>query len=218
MADTFDVIVIGDGPGGENAASRLCAGGMRTALLERELIGGECAYWACIPSKTLLRAVEIGSEARRTAGTAPPAQDWPAIASYRDFMIRDRDDTEEVKSYARRGVTVIKGEASLIEPGRDRVGDEVVDGALVIIATGSEPVVPEIPGLATAGYWTNREATTIREVPDSVCVVGGPDRGADRHDPAVPYLHRGLHEGPRRSRAQLNRRPGLARRPPAVAM
>jgi dihydrolipoamide dehydrogenase len=173
MANSFDVIVLGAGPAGETVASRLAGAGMKIALVERELIGGECAYWACIPSKTLLRAAEIREEASRVAGTSRPAQEWQKIASYRDFMVRDRDDGDEVKSYEKQGVSVFKGTASLLEPGRVQVGDETLRGERIVIATGSETQVPEIDGLEAAGYWTNRDATSVRELPDSVCVLGG---------------------------------------------
>lgn len=173
MTDCFDVIVIGAGPAGETAAGRLAGAGLNTALIERELIGGECAYWACIPSKTLLRAAEIRPEAKRTAGTDVPGQRWEAIAKYRDYMIRDLDDSDELDSYAERGVHVVKGPASFLDPGRISAGGEELASKRIIIATGSETAVPEIPGLEQAGYWTNREATTFAEPPESVCVLGG---------------------------------------------
>jgi pyruvate/2-oxoglutarate dehydrogenase complex dihydrolipoamide dehydrogenase (E3) component len=173
MPVSFDVIVIGAGPAGETAAGRLSAAGMRTALVERELIGGECAYWACIPSKTLLRAAEVAKQSRRTAGTDAPAQHWEAISTYRDYMIRELDDRDEIESYGKRGVRVVKGQASFVDRGMIRVGDEVLKGARIVVATGSETSVPEIPGLREAGFWTNREVTTAREIPDSVCVFGG---------------------------------------------
>jgi dihydrolipoamide dehydrogenase len=173
MADSFDVIVIGAGPAGETVASRVCAGGMSVALVEQELLGGECAYWACMPSKTLLRAAEIRPEAARTAGTSRPDQDWDAVASYRNFMIRDLDDSDEFKSYEEQGVKVFRGRGSVVGPGRVQVGEETIAGERIVIATGSETVVPEIEGLESAGYWTNRDATTINEVPASVCVLGG---------------------------------------------
>src|SRR5712671_5041481 len=91
--DRFDVIIIGMGVGGETAAGRLLAAGRRVALIERELIGGECAYWACIPSKTLLRGPEVRAEASRAAGVATPAVDWPGLRDYHDYMIRHLDDT-----------------------------------------------------------------------------------------------------------------------------
>jgi dihydrolipoamide dehydrogenase len=173
MPETFDVIVIGAGPAGETVASRLAAAGLGVGLVEHELIGGECAYWACIPSKTLLRAAEIRSEAPRVAGTGRPEQDWEAVAAYRNFMVRDLDDADEVKSYEDKGVRVWKGRGALAGPGRVQVGDETIAGRRIVIATGSETRVPPIEGLEQAGYWTNRDVTGMREVPPSVCVLGG---------------------------------------------
>jgi pyruvate/2-oxoglutarate dehydrogenase complex dihydrolipoamide dehydrogenase (E3) component len=173
MSDLFDVIVIGAGPAGETVATRLCKAGMRTALVERELVGGECAYWACIPSKTLLRCAEVREQAPRTAGTARPDRNWEQITAYRDFMIRELDDSDEVDGYRKRGVQVFKGPASIDGPGRVRVGVELLRGERLVIATGSQTTVPDIAGLEQAGYWTNRDALTLREVPASVCVLGG---------------------------------------------
>jgi pyruvate/2-oxoglutarate dehydrogenase complex dihydrolipoamide dehydrogenase (E3) component len=173
MDESFDLIVVGAGPAGETVASRLAGEGMRIALVERELIGGECAYWACIPSKTLLRAAEIRREAPRVAGTAEPEQQFDEVAKYRDFMVRDHDDGDEVDSYEKQGVSVFKGEGSFTAGGRLQVGDHTLEADKVVIATGSEPVIPEIPGLEQAGYWTNRDATSLSQPPASVCVLGG---------------------------------------------
>src|SRR5437763_11837552 len=118
MDESFDVVVIGAGPAGETVASRVGAGGLRAALVERELIGGECAYWACLPSKTLLRAAEIGPEAERVAGTGRPAQEWEEVAAYRDYMVRDLDDAEEASNYEKQGVKVFRGSGSIAGPGR----------------------------------------------------------------------------------------------------
>jgi pyruvate/2-oxoglutarate dehydrogenase complex dihydrolipoamide dehydrogenase (E3) component len=170
---SFDLVVIGAGPAGETVASRLAGSGLGTALVERELIGGECAYWACIPSKTLLRPGEVRGEAERAAGASRPTLDFSELASYRDFMVRDHDDTDEAKSYEQQGVKVFRGEGRLAGPGRVRVGDVELSAERIVIATGSEPVIPEIPGLAGAGYWTNREVTAMREIPNSACVLGG---------------------------------------------
>jgi pyruvate/2-oxoglutarate dehydrogenase complex dihydrolipoamide dehydrogenase (E3) component len=172
-APRFDVIVIGAGPAGETAASRLNDQGLRTALVEQELIGGECAYWACIPSKTLLTPGELASAARRNPGTTTPSLVWEEIAAYRDYMIRDLDDSGEEQSYADKGVTVVRGAGRLDGPGRVRVGDELLQADRILIATGSETNVPPIDGLEQAGFWTNREATTLKTVPDSVAVLGG---------------------------------------------
>jgi dihydrolipoamide dehydrogenase len=173
MNESFDLIVVGAGQAGETVASRLAGDGMRIALVERELIGGECAYWACIPSKTLLRAAEIRREAPRVAGTSEPPQRFDQVAAYRDYMVRDHDDGDQISSYEKRGVRVFKGEASFTGRGRLRVGDDTLEAAKVVIATGSEPVIPAIPGLEQAGYWTNREATSLKQPPASVCVLGG---------------------------------------------
>jgi pyruvate/2-oxoglutarate dehydrogenase complex dihydrolipoamide dehydrogenase (E3) component len=102
MAERFDAAVIGSGPADEVAVSRLVEQGLRVALCERELIGGDCAYWACIPSKTLLRPTEVRAEARRVAGVSEPGTDWPRVAKYRDFMIRDLDDTKQESGYRGR--------------------------------------------------------------------------------------------------------------------
>jgi pyruvate/2-oxoglutarate dehydrogenase complex dihydrolipoamide dehydrogenase (E3) component len=173
VSERFDVVVIGAGPGGEVAAGRLHSAGLHTAIVERELVGGECAYWACIPSKTLLRPPEVRFEARRVAGTAEPAQRWDEVARYRDFMIRNLDDAKQVEVYREQGVAVYKGAGKLAGPGRVQVGDESLETDRVVVATGTVPKVPPIDGLGQAGYWTNREATTLQEVPESVVILGG---------------------------------------------
>jgi pyruvate/2-oxoglutarate dehydrogenase complex dihydrolipoamide dehydrogenase (E3) component len=173
VSDRFDVVVIGAGPAGEVAAGRLNAQGLRTALVERELIGGECAYWACIPSKTLLRPPEVRYEARRTAGTNEPEQHWRAIAQYRDFMIRNLDDSKQLEGYRRDGVAVYRGEGRLAGPGRVIIGDELLETERVVLATGTGAKIPPIDGLEQAGYWTNREATTLHDLPESVVILGG---------------------------------------------
>lgn len=173
MSESFDAVVIGAGPAGEVAVSRLAAGGLRVALVERELVGGECAYWACIPSKTLLRAPEVRAEARHTAGVAEPALSWSEIAAYRDFMVRNLDDTAQVAGYRKMGVTVHRGAARILGPGRLEVAGEVLETERIVVATGSEQIVPPIEGLGEAGYWTNRDATTTAEVPQSLVVLGG---------------------------------------------
>jgi pyruvate/2-oxoglutarate dehydrogenase complex dihydrolipoamide dehydrogenase (E3) component len=171
--DRFDAIVLGAGPGGEVAAIRLNDAGLRTALVERELIGGECGYWACIPSKTLLRPGDIQSEARRGFGTSTPDLRWAEIADYRDYMIRHLDDSSEVESYEKSGVSVFKGHGTFRGPGEVGVGDRTLRSDRVIIATGSDPVIPPIEGLEQAGFWTNREATTFAQPPASVIILGG---------------------------------------------
>ncbi|MDQ4124504.1 MAG: NAD(P)/FAD-dependent oxidoreductase [Actinomycetota bacterium] len=175
----FDAVVIGAGPAGEAAVSRLKDHGLKIALTERELVGGECAYWACIPSKTLLRPVEARAEARRAAGLDEPARDWRAAAEYRDYMIRELDDSKEVDGYRRDGVTVIKGDARIAGRGRVEVEGRALAADHLLIATGSETNIPPIDGLEEAGYWTNREATTVKDLPKSVLIVGGGPVGVE---------------------------------------
>jgi len=173
MPTSYDAIVIGAGPAGEVAASRLHAEGLRTALVERELVGGECAYWACIPSKTLLRPAEMRFEARRVAGTSEPEQRWREVADYRDFMIRHLDDSKQVSDYREEGVEVHKGEGRIVAERTVEVAGESLSAERIILANGSDPQIPPIEGLEQAGYWTNREATTLTEIPASVVVLGG---------------------------------------------
>jgi dihydrolipoamide dehydrogenase len=175
----FDVIIIGMGVGGEAAAGRLLAAGRRVAVIERELIGGECAYWACMPSKTLLRAPEVRAEASRAAGVATPAIDWPGLRDYRDYMVRHLDDTDQVTSYQQAGATVIKGPARLAGPGRVEAGGQLLEAEHVVIATGSQPLRPAIDGLDQVPVWTSREATNVRDIPSRVLLVGGSAVGVE---------------------------------------
>jgi pyruvate/2-oxoglutarate dehydrogenase complex dihydrolipoamide dehydrogenase (E3) component len=177
--DRFDVIIIGMGVGGEAAAGRLLAAGRRVAVIERELIGGECAYWACMPSKTLLRAPEMRAEASRAPGVSTPAIDWPGLRDYHDYMIRHLDDTAQFKDYEQAGATVIKGPARLAGPGRVEAAGQLLEAGHVVIATGSEPVRPPIEGLDQVPVWTNREATNVRDIPARVLLVGGSAVGVE---------------------------------------
>ncbi len=173
MSDRFDVAILGAGPAGEHAAYALVAEGRRVLLVERELIGGECTNWACIPTKTLLRPAEVRGESARAAGVSPAALDWPALDRYRDYMTSAGDDSARVKHYAEMGVRVVKGDGRLDGPGRLRIGDDTFAAEQILISTGSDPVIPPIDGLAESGYWTNREATALHEIPDSVVIIGG---------------------------------------------
>jgi pyruvate/2-oxoglutarate dehydrogenase complex dihydrolipoamide dehydrogenase (E3) component len=177
--DRFDVIIIGMGPGGKAAAGRLLDAGRRVAVVERELIGGECAYWACIPSKTLLRAPEAKAEAGRAAGVATPALDWPALRDYRDYMVRHLDDAAQVRGYEQAGATVIKGTARLAGHGRVDVNGGLLEADHIVIAAGSRPLRPAIDGLEQVTVWTNREATTVRDIPGRVLLIGGSAVGVE---------------------------------------
>ena len=167
------------GPGVEAAAGRLLDAGKRVAVVERELIGGECAYWACIPSKTLLRAPEAKAEAGRAAGVAAPALDRAALRDYRDYMIRHLDDVAQVRGYEQAGATVVKGTARLAGPGRVDVNGGLLEADHIVIATGSQPLRPPIDGLDDVTVWTNREATTVRDIPGRVLLIGGSAVGVE---------------------------------------
>lgn len=175
----YDAVVLGAGPAGEVAVSRLASQGLLVALVERELIGGECAYWACIPSKTLLRAPEVRGEAARAAGVAEPEVRWPEVAAYRDVMIRHLDDSAQEAGYRDQGVDVHRGRARVLGPGRVDVDGVELRTRRLVIATGSDARIPTIEGLAEAGFWTNREATTLSEIPESIVILGGGPVGVE---------------------------------------
>jgi dihydrolipoamide dehydrogenase len=171
--ERFDVVVLGAGPAGEVAVGELAASGLRCALVERELIGGECTNWACIPTKTLLRPPEAQQASARVAGVSKPELDWARIAEYRDWMTRNHDDANAISDYESQGISVFKGAGRIAGHGRVEVNGRALETDRVIVATGSTPVIPRIDGLAESGHWTNREATAMREVPASAVVIGG---------------------------------------------
>ena len=179
MSEQFDTIVIGMGPGGESAAGRLMATGQRVAVLEQELIGGECGYWACIPSKTLLRPPEARGEVDRAAGVDGARLDWAGTRAWRDDMIRHLDDSNQITGYENSGATVIKGPARITGPGTVEVNNRTLHAEHIIIATGSDALLPPVDGLDTVAVWTNREATTTTEIPDRVVMLGGSAVGAE---------------------------------------
>jgi pyruvate/2-oxoglutarate dehydrogenase complex dihydrolipoamide dehydrogenase (E3) component len=179
MADRFDVIVLGAGPAGEAAVNGLLRGGASVAMVERELIGGECTNWACVPTKTLLRPPEVLGESRRAPGVPEPTLDFGPLAEYRDYMVSNHDDSKRQASYEQRGVEVVKGDGAFDGPGRIRVNGRVLEAKNIIVATGSDPVIPPLEGLEESGYWTNREASSLHEIPESAVILGGGPVGVE---------------------------------------
>src|ERR671917_1796746 len=167
------------GPGGENVAGRLLGAGKNVAVVEQELVGGECAYWACIPSKTLLRPPELKGEATRAFGTGTPQIYPEELFDYRDYIIRDLDDSGEVESYEGMGARVIRGEGRLAGQGRVEVNGEVLQADHVVVATGSEQNMLPIEGIEEVTVWTNREATKTHKIPGRAIIVGGGAKGIE---------------------------------------
>jgi len=200
VTDSYDVVVIGAGPAGEHAAGRVADGGLTVAIVERELVGGECSYWGCIPSKTLIRPGDVLAAARRAPGAAEAitgSLDTAAALAQRDYMTSNWHDAGQLPWLEGKGIDLVRGTGRLA--GERVVEVEAADGTIrqlsaaraVVLATGTSPLIPPIPGLREAGPWDNRSVTSAKELPRRLLVLGGGAIGAEM---AQAYKRLGCEE------------------------
>jgi pyruvate/2-oxoglutarate dehydrogenase complex dihydrolipoamide dehydrogenase (E3) component len=174
----FDIVVIGMGPGGEHVAGQLAKVGLAVAGVEARLVGGECPYWGCIPSKMMIRAANLLAEGRRIpgmAGASVISPNWSLVASrIRDEATDNWDDTVAADRFTDAGGTLSRGHARITGPGQVTVGDDVLRARRgIVVNIGTSPAVPPIPGLAGTPFWTNREIIETEQVPRALIVIGG---------------------------------------------
>ncbi len=184
QTESADVIVIGMGPAGESVAGQLAEAGLDVVGIDRELVGGECPYWGCVPSKMMIRAAHLLAEARRIPGVAGKVEvtpDWGPVAERIRAEATDNwDDTVAVERFVGKGGRFVRGEGRLVGPGVVAVGDRTFQATRgIVIATGTRAAIPPIPGLADTPYWTNHEAIETEDLPESMIVLGGGAIGAE---------------------------------------
>src|SRR6266487_4539531 len=188
VTDSYDVVVIGAGPAGEHAAGRVADGVLSAAIVEKELVGGECSYWGCIPSKTLIRPGDVLAAARRAPGAAQAVTghlDSAAAFAQRDYMTSHWRDDGQLPWLDSKGIDLVRGAGRLA--GERAVEVEAADGTIrrlsaaraVVLATGTSPLIPPIPGLREASPWDNRTITSAKELPRRLLVLGGGAIGAE---------------------------------------